>query len=136
MDAAERIVRGYWQDVWCAGDASLVGDYYAPGCTENGAPVDTAEFGAGVVKWFAIFPDFSATVEQVLQEAPYVTTRVTYRGTQAGTIFGIPPRGRSFEVIGLDTFRVEDGRIIEHWHAVDHLDLVIALGGSVSPPPD
>jgi predicted ester cyclase len=132
---AEQVVRGYWHDVWNVGDTSAVARYYAPGCTENGVPVDADEFAEGVARWFTIFPDFTATVEHLLHAAPFVVTRVTYRGTQAGTCFGIPPTGRSFEVVGLDTFRVDGGRIVEHWHAVDHLDLVLALGGSVGPPP-
>lgn len=126
-------MRGYWRDIWCAGDPTAVARYYAPGCTENGVEVDLDAFGAGVARWFDIFPDFSATVEQVLLAAPFVVSRVTYRGTSAGTCFGIPPTGRAYQGIGLDTFRVEDGEIVEHWHAVDHLDLVFALGGSVAP---
>lgn len=60
-------------------------------------------------------------------------TRVTYRGTHRATWAGIPATGRTFEVPGLDLWRVEEDRIVEHWHVTDHLELVFAIGGTVGP---
>jgi predicted ester cyclase len=62
-----------------------------------------------------------------------VVTRVTYRGTHRGTLWGLQPTGAQTEAVGIDLFRVESGRIIELWHAVDHLQLVLQLGGTVRP---
>lgn len=133
MDAGERVVRGYWREVWCEGNPDAVATYYSPEVRENGEPVDLTEFGRGVARWFTIFPDFHARVDQVLRDGEWLASRVTYTGTQRDTCFGLPATGRAFEVVGLDLFRVEEELVVEHWHAVDHLDLVQALGGQVVP---
>lgn len=130
---AEQAVRGYWQDVWCAGDPEAPGRYYADGATENGDLIDAADFGQAVATWFTKFPDFTATVDEVLVLGDRVVSRVTYRGTHQGTFWGLPASGRRFSVLGLDVFTVVDGRIVEHWHSTDHYDMVIQIGGTVVP---
>lgn len=129
-------VRTFWEDVWTAGRVELLRDVFHPQATENGEPIDVAEFAAGVTAWREIFPDFSVTVEELLAVADdRVVTRVTYRGTHRGTLWGLEATGRETEAVGLDLFRLEGGRIIELWHVVDHLQLVVQIGGTVRPKP-
>jgi predicted ester cyclase len=127
-------VRTFWEDVWTAGRVEVLGDILHPDLTENGEPVDVAAFQRGLTAWREIFPDFSATVEELFAVGDdRVFTRVTYRGTHRGTLWGLEPTGRKTEAVGIDLFRVESGRIIELWHAVDHLQLVVQIGGTVKP---
>ena len=127
-------VRMFWEDVWTAGRVEVLAEILHPDWTENGKPEDVVAFQHGVTAWRKIFPDFSATVEELLVVGDdRVVTRVTYRGTHSGTAWGLEATGRKTEVIGIDLFRVESGRIIELWHAVDHLPLVIQMGGTVKP---
>ena len=66
------------------------------------------------------FPDLIIAVEDVMAEGDRVTARVTMRGTHQGEFQGIAPTGRRVEVRALDMFRIEDGKIVEHWgHADD-----------------
>ena len=66
------------------------------------------------------FPDLSVTIEDVMAEGDRVAARVTMRGTHHGEFQGIAPTGRQVEVRAIDMFRIEDGRIVEHWgHADD-----------------
>lgn len=133
MERAKRIVLGYWNDVWCSGDGAAVARYYHPDMRENDEPVDPVEFGAQVVSWREKFPDLAATVDDILVSGEWVVTRVTYSGTHRGTWCGLPATGKSFAVLGLDMFRLQDDLILEHWHSTDHLDLVFAIGGRVVP---
>lgn len=133
MEQSEQVVRGYWREVWCEGNPDALSTYYSPDVRENGEPVDLADFGRGVARWFTMFPDFEARVDQIFRDGDWLASRVTYTGTHRDTCFGIPATGRSFEVMGIDLFRVEADLIVDHWHAVDHLDLVLALGGKVAP---
>ena len=131
---AAEAVRSFWEDVWTAGRVELLQEIFHPDMTENGEPVDVAEFQQGVTAWRGIFPDFAVTVEELLViAADRVATRVTYRGTHRATLWGVPASGAETEAIGVDLFRVEDGRIVELWHAVDHLQLVLQIGGTVKP---
>ena len=127
------VVRAYWRRVWCEGSGDAALELYADDVLMDGEPLDRAAFAASVTSWFTKFPDFSTTVEDVLECGDRVVTRVTYRGTHQGTWAGLPATGRSFAAMGLDVFTVRDGRIAEHWHATDHYDLVVQLGGTVVP---
>ncbi len=130
---SEQVVRDYWRRVWSDGDGAAAVELYADGARMNGEPLDRAEFAAAVTSWFTKFPDFATTVDDVIVSGDRVVTRVTYRGSHQGTWAGLPATGRSFAQPGLDVFTVRDGRITEHWHATDHYELVVALGGKIVP---
>jgi steroid delta-isomerase-like uncharacterized protein len=66
------------------------------------------------------FPDLTIRIEDVMAEGDWVTARVTMRGTHRGEFQGIAPTGKRVEVRAIDMFRIEDGKIVEHWgHADD-----------------
>lgn len=130
---SEAVVRDYWRRVWCEASEDAVRELYAEGATENDEPIDRDEFAAAVTAWFAKFPDFTATVDDVFSAGERVVSRVTYRGTHRGAWAGLPATGRPVSALGLDVFTVRDGRIVEHWHSTDHYDLVVQLGGKVVP---
>ena len=43
--------------------------------------------------------------------------------THTGEAFGLPPSGKSVRVRGIEIWRIADGKIVEHWGAVDMGDL-------------
>lgn len=127
-------VRMFWEDVWTEGRVEVLGEIFHAEMKENDEPVDVVAWQRDVAKWRETWPDFSATIEELFTVGDdRVVSRVTYRGTHSGTFWGLEPTGNKTEVIGIDLFRVESGRIIELWHAVDHLLLVQQMGGTVTP---
>jgi steroid delta-isomerase-like uncharacterized protein len=77
------------------------------------------------------FPDMRVTVEKVIAEGDTVAARVTMRGTHRGEFQGIPPTGKRVEVRAIDMFRIEGGKIVEHWgHGDDPTDFLRARGCS------
>jgi predicted ester cyclase len=74
------------------------------------------------------------TVEDVIAEGDRVVVRWTNAGTHSGRFLGIPPTGRSFNIAGIDIYRIENHRMAEHWHVVDQLTLLQQLG--LLPSPD
>lgn len=126
------VVRRFWDELWTGGRHDVVADVFHPDATENGDPVDIDGFAGAVAFWARTFPGFSATIEELIPIGDdRILTRVTYRGTQQGRWAGLPATGRSFTGLGIDIFRVQDGRIIELWHATDHLDMAMQLGGKL-----
>lgn len=134
IERAKDIVVAYWDQVWTQGDPTAPARFYAEQAHENGEPVDVQAFSEAVGRWRQRFPDFTASVDEVLAAEGRILSRVTYRGTHEDTWAGIPASGRRFALMGLDLWRVEDDRIVEHWHVTDHLDLVLQLGGQISGP--
>lgn len=126
-------VRRFWEDVWTKGDVAVLHEIIAEGATENGQPLIAAEFAEGVAAWQRKFSPFSATIEELLVLGDRVVTRVTYRGKHLEAWGPLPATGAGFTVgPGIDLFRVRDGRIVELWHAVDHMPMVQALGGRIA----
>lgn len=127
-------VRMFWEDVWTEGRVEVLSEIFHPEMKENAEPQDVADWQRGVAKWREAWPDFSATIEELFTVGDdRVVSRVTYRGTHSRTFWGLEPTGNKTEVIGIDLFRVDSGRIIELWHATDHLILVQQMGGTVRP---
>jgi predicted ester cyclase len=74
------------------------------------------------------FPDCTFTIDDTIAEGDQVVTKKTFAGTHAAALGDIPATGRRVEVQYVDIMRVRDGRIVEHWHAMDQLSLFQQLG--------
>jgi steroid delta-isomerase-like uncharacterized protein len=68
------------------------------------------------------------TIEDVIAEGDKVMVRWTNSGTNSGDFLGIPATGRSFTIGGIDIYRLEGGKLAEHWHQVDMLGHMQQLG--------
>ena len=133
IDPSE-VVRTFWESVWTDGNADLLSEIFDPELRENGHSVDIEDFKRTVSSWHRIFPDFTATVEDLIPVGQdRVVSRVTYTGTQRLSWAGLPATGRSFKVVGIDIFRVRDGRIVELWHSADHYEMAAQLGAKLVP---
>ncbi len=74
----------------------------------------------------AFDPQF--TIEDLIAEGDRVVVRWTNSGTHVGEFLGIPSTGRSFNIAGIDIYRLEDGKLAEHWHVVDMYGQMVQLG--------
>jgi steroid delta-isomerase-like uncharacterized protein len=82
----------------------------------------------------AAFPDFTNTIEEVVSEGERSFTRLTYRGTHSGELFGVPATGRRVEYAGAARFRFRDGRIAAVWVLGDVFGLLQQLHGCPAEP--
>ncbi|MEZ2387972.1 ester cyclase [bacterium RCC_150] len=73
------------------------------------------------------------TVEDVIAEGDRVVVRWRNHGTHVASFLGLPATGRSFDIAGIDVYRVQDGRLAEHWHVVDQLSMLVQLGFVPAP---
>ena len=74
--------------------------------------------------------DVSMTVEDVIAEGDRVAVRLTSHARQVGEFMGMPPSGREYTIGEIHIFRVRDGRIAEHWHQADFLEMMKQLGAA------
>jgi predicted ester cyclase len=68
------------------------------------------------------------TVREIIAEDDQVVVRWRNTGVHSGEFLGVPPTGRPFDFAGIDIYRIENGRMAEHWHVVDQLTLLQQLG--------
>lgn len=76
------------------------------------------------------FPDLAHDVHGVVAEGDLVALHTTMSGRQDGPFvpYGLEPTGRRIEITTMHVFRVEDGRIAEHWAVRDDLAMLRQLG--------
>ena len=95
---------------------------------------DIAEQGkAGFIalfkQTFIAMPDFKYTINRLVAEDDYVVAYCTSSGTHnGGQWLHCPPRGGKLHFDVVDIFRVQDGKIAEHWDVADRLTLFTQLG--------
>ena len=79
------------------------------------------------------FPDVKATVEDLLADGDKVVALVSYHGTHQGPFRAVSPTGKPITVMGINIFRIVNGKMVEHWGLADRLSALHQLG--VVPPP-
>jgi uncharacterized protein (TIGR02246 family)/steroid delta-isomerase-like uncharacterized protein len=127
---AAALARRYWEDVINQGKAGALDEIFAPDYIQHhvGVPPGLAGIKQFVKTMSTAFPDQHATVEQILVEGDRVMTRTIIRATHTGPFRDLPPTGRSITVEVLDVWRVEDGKLKEHWGVFDNLAFQRQLG--------
>ncbi|MFC6992166.1 ester cyclase [Haladaptatus sp. GCM10025707] len=127
----KQLVRRIPEDVATKGNLDLIDEI----CTEDirdhsplGESVGREEAKQQIGSMRNAFSDFSATVEDIVEEGDTVAMRVTLRGTHDGEFMGYEPTGKTFEVQNLVFTRIEDGKIAERWVQPDMLGMMEQLG--------
>jgi steroid delta-isomerase-like uncharacterized protein len=128
------VVLAYWQRCWNEKDVNSLDDTHVPWFAQNSVPTGTVAFKGLFSGFFQAFPDVRVSVDDVVSEGDKIVMRVTYRGTHLGDYEGVPATGRSVVVTGLEMFLVLGGRIVHHWHEMDHLSILLQIGAEVRPP--
>jgi steroid delta-isomerase-like uncharacterized protein len=74
------------------------------------------------------FPDFKATIEDILAEGNKVVVRMTWSGTHQGEFMGVPPTGKRVSIGVIDIIRISGGKLVEHWGQMDSMGMMQQLG--------
>lgn len=77
---------------------------------------------------FEAIPDWSYSLKNIIADGDFVWVYGTYAGTQKGDWLGIPASGKSFAFDAVDIFRLQDGKLAEHWDVMDVYGLFTQLG--------
>ncbi len=76
----------------------------------------------------AIFPQYTAEVEEMMAEDDRVMLRVRMKGVHKGVFNGIPPTYKSVEFPFIITYTIRNRKIVDHWLVADQLELLHQLG--------
>ena len=124
------VVRLY-DDVFNRQQTSLVNDLAVPDYVEHSPLPGQRDGRDGLgdrvgMLISGLAPHFD--VRDVVAEGDRVCVRWSNTGTHVGEFLGIPPTDRSFTTTGIDIYRIEQGRLAEHWDVVDQLGMMQQLG--------
>jgi predicted ester cyclase len=142
----KEIVSRFFEEIFNNRNPDASGDLVAKDYVEHAlAPFGDREPGRvdgplhvrAVAEWlFAQFPDGQMKVEAVISEGDLVAARVLGEGTNLGKLNGvIPPTGKHFSSRQSHWFRVEHGKLTEHWAIRDDLTAMLQLGVVSRPGP-
>jgi predicted ester cyclase len=69
----------------------------------------------------------------MIAEDDMVAVRLVMEGTHQGAFQGIAPTGKRIQGTRTDLFRVQEGKISEHWANRDDLGMFLQLGVFQAP---
>lgn len=135
----ENLVRDFYGEVWNQGKIDAAGKYYADNYVDHNPAIPNQPAGlAGAKMVFgafkSAFPDLTFTVDQLVSDGDKIAARWTATGTNTGGLMGMPPTGKSAVIIGIELYRIADGKVVERWGSFDQLGLMMQLGAVPMPP--
>lgn len=82
-----------------------------------------------VLRWLrGAFNDLSYEIKDAFGDGDRVAIRLITRGTHTGEFMGKPGTGRAFEMEAIHLYRIENGRVAEHWAKRDDVALANQIG--------
>ena len=81
----------------------------------------------------APFPLYRIDVEEMLAEGDLVSLRGKIVGVHQGPFMGMPPTGKPIDTAIFITYKVQDGKIVDHWMLTDNMTMMQQIG--MLPPP-
>jgi predicted ester cyclase len=136
MEQNKDIARRIYEEVINKRDLDLLDELVKPDYEEHDPLPGQREGLDGIRDRFRMLiegldPHF--TIEDLIAEEDRVVVRWTNSGTNVGEFLGAPATNRPFTIAGIDIYRVEGGKLAEHWHVVDMFGQMVQLG-QISPP--
>jgi steroid delta-isomerase-like uncharacterized protein len=140
VEVEKALVRQFVDEVFNRGNMSVVDYLFAPDFVEHEElPAGIPNDREGVIQLAAMlrsaFPDFKATIDDIVAEDDKVVIRQTWTGTHKGEFMGVPPTGKSVSIGVIDIIRMADGKCVEHWGQMDSMGMMQQLGAIPAGPP-
>jgi predicted SnoaL-like aldol condensation-catalyzing enzyme len=134
-EANKKLVRALIEEVMNKRQPAAVDRFLATDFIEHNPNLPQGRDGRKqfVAAVLAGFSDYRGEIVEILAEGDKVVVRTQWSGTQDGPFLGLPPSGNKVRFSTADFFRIEGGKVAEHWDVVDSLPRAVALG--LVPPP-
>jgi steroid delta-isomerase-like uncharacterized protein len=141
IEQNKALIRQMVEELFNRGNMSRADELFAPNFVEHEElPPGIPQGREGVKQLTAMmrnaFPDFKATIEDMIAEGDKVVIRMNWSGTQKGEFMGVPPTGKSVSFEVLDIIRVAGGKFVEHWGQMDSMGMMQQLGAAPAPGQD
>ena len=131
VEENKAVVRRYWFELWNEKRGEIIDEIAADPVVMH-FPKGQAHQPPTLKKWFATalsaFPDVHMTLHEEIAEGDKVVSRWSYVATNTGEFLGRPATNQRVTDLGIDIFRLKDGKIVEMWVAQDSLGLLHELG--------
>ena len=132
------VARRFYDEVMNKGNLDVLQEIIHDDFVEHenvppGVPTDKNGPRAFVSLFRGAFPDFTATIEDLIQEGDKVVVRSRMTGTHEGDFMGMPPSGKTFDIQAIDIVEFRHGKCIAHWGVTDNAAMMEQLGMTETP---
>jgi predicted ester cyclase len=131
-DDNKRIARRVLEELFESGNLEAAEELIHPEFINHEAPPDNPQGPEGLketVGWLrGLWGPMRFEVADEIGEGDKVVARVTMHGRHVGEFLGKPPTGKEFATKQIHIWRIEDGKVIEHWSVRDDLGQALQLG--------
>ena len=122
------VVRRYYEEVLNRGNLAEIDLLMTPTVVMNGEEMSCDAIKRMLTGSRVSFPDLKYELDDIVAEGDTVATRWSWRGTHQGMYRGAVPTWKQAKCTGMGFWRLENGRIAEHWSNIDHLGMLQQLG--------
>jgi len=133
-DDNKALVQRFYEEVINQKNLAALNQFVAPNAVNHtvpsGLPQGPSQF---LSMHLNAFPDVKVTVQDLLADGDKVVALVSIHGTHQGAFRAVSPTGKSITVMGINIFRIVNGKMVEHWGLADRLSALHQLG-VVTPP--
>jgi predicted ester cyclase len=127
------IVRQMVEEIFNRGNMSRLDEFVAPDFVEHEELPPGMDVELMTTMLRSAFPDFKATIDDIIAEGDKVVVRQTWSGTHKGEFMGVPPTGKSVSFGVIDIIRIAGSKFAEHWGQMDNTGLMQQLGAIPTP---
>jgi predicted ester cyclase len=127
-----QITRRVLEELFDKGNFDALDELIHPDFVNHEAPPGNPQGPEGLketVSWLrGLWGPMRAEIEDEICEGDKVVARVTMRGRHLGEFLGKAPTGKEYAVEHIHIWRLEEGKVIEHWSVRDDLGQALQLG--------
>jgi len=124
-----------WMDViWAERNLEAFDLIHSPDFVDRspaGRGSDGASYKRSIQELFAAFPDFYATVKDMLADVEKDKVAIRWRaeGSHKGDFMGYAATGKKVVFNGIEIIKIKDAMVVERWGEWDGLEIVEQLQG-------
>ncbi len=129
-EANKKVIGAFAEDVFVKKNLSAVDKYMRADYIQHNPLVKqgASGFKEFFSAWFDSVPDGNYTLKKIVAEGNEVWVYGTYAGTLKKEWLGVAASGQKYAFDAIDIFRVQDGKLAEHWDVMDVYGLFKQLG--------
>jgi predicted ester cyclase len=128
----KRIARGMLDELFDQGNLDAADELIHPDFVNQEAPPSNPQGPEGLketITWLRrLWGPMRFEIHDEICEGDKIAARVTMHGHHLGEFLGKPPTGKEFATTQIHIWRIEDGKVIEHWSVRDDLGQALQLG--------
>ena len=132
-EQSRELMRRITAEIWDEGRLDLIDHYIAADLIDHIEDptlesVGRERYRETAVKIRSAFPDFRNPLDLIVAEGDIAVSYGRNVGTNTGEFMGMPPTGKTIDILSVGMLRFRDGRAIERWGFSDSLSMMQQLG--------